>query len=197
MHYFLYFDILYNKEAIYKNMNFDNKKLSNKKVLMFLAKKNFRDEEYLEPRKILEEQGAEIKIVSLESGEAIGFEGTRVNIDLQVKDVDVADFDALIFVGGAGMIDFLDDPRLTGLARDFYYADKKIIAAICVAPAILANAGLLKEKKAVSYDSVTDILKNKGAIITDSDVETDRKIITASGPLAAKKFGKAIASALI
>ncbi|MEA2088288.1 MAG: DJ-1/PfpI family protein [Patescibacteria group bacterium] len=177
-------------------MNLNNEKLSNKKVLMFLAKKNFRDEEYLEPRKILEEQGAEIKIASLESGEAVGFQGARVNIDLQIRDINVADFDALVFVGGVGIIDFLDDPRLTGLARDFYYADEKIVAAICVAPAILANAGLLKEKKAVSYDSVTNILKDRGAILNSLDVQTDGKIITASGPLSARDFGRAIASAL-
>ncbi|NCF74946.1 MAG: hypothetical protein GWO87_00440 [Xanthomonadaceae bacterium] len=177
-------------------MNFENKKLSNKKVLMVLAKKNFRDEEYSEPRKILEEEGAEIKIVSLESGEAIGFKGTRVKIDLQIKDVNIADFDALVFIGGAGMINFLDDPRLTGLARDFYYADGKIIAAICVSPAILANAGLLKGKRAVSYESAINILKDKGAIIGDSDVERDRNIITANGPLSAKDFGKAIVLAL-
>lgn len=178
-------------------MDSNNKKLSNKKVLMVLAKKNFRDEEYLEPKKVLEYQGAEIKVASLEDGEATGFQGARVRIDLQVKDVDVAHFDALVFVGGAGMIEFLDDPRLTGLARDFYYANNKIIAAICVAPAILANAGLLKGKKAVSYDSVTNILKDKGAIVNGLDVQTDGKIITANGPLVARDFGKAIALALI
>ncbi|MCD4706017.1 DJ-1/PfpI family protein, partial [bacterium] len=107
-------------------MNSENKKLSNKKVLMVLAKKNFRDEEYLKPRKVLEDQGAEIKIASLEDGEATGFQGARVRIDLLVSDVDIVNFDALVFVGGAGMIEFLNDPRLTGLARDFYYANEKI-----------------------------------------------------------------------
>ena len=73
---------------------------------------------------------------------------------------------------------------------------KHLLAAICIAPSILANAGLLEGKKVTSYSSEASNIKSKGANYTSRPVEQDGKIITADGPGSAKAFGKAIAEAL-
>ena len=81
------------------------------------------------------------------------------------------------------------------LAQKFYNAGK-ITAAICIAPVILANAGLLNGKKATSFPSEENALEDKGAAFTGNPVEADGLIVTAEGPKAARDFGKKIAQLL-
>ena len=73
--------------------------------------------------------------------------------------------------------------------------NEKIISGLSVTPIILANAGILKDKKVTG--SNPDDLQNKGATVTGKDVERDGNIITAMGPNAAQAFGEAIVVALI
>jgi protease I len=166
--------------------------LKNKKIVMVIAPNNFRDEEYLEPREILENQGAQITVASLRTGESIGKNGARAKIDALVSDINPADFDAVIFVGGSGMVDLVSRPEMTQLAQRFYQAGK-LTTAICIAPAILAYSGILAGKTATVWSGAKDILKKAGAKYTGRAVEVGGKIITANGPAAAKEFGEAIA----
>jgi protease I len=118
-----------------------------------------------------------------------------VKPDMLLKEVNIQDFDAIIFIGGAGAAEYFDDPVAHKLAKDAY-ASGKIVAAICVAPVILARAGLLQGKKATAWESEGDQLRSLGADYTGKPVEVDGKIITAAGPFAAKDFGEAIVKAL-
>ena len=164
------------------------KKLTGKKVLMVIAKSKFRDEEYLEPRKALENEGASITVASSSLDTAEGMLGLKVKPDVLIGAVQEADFDGIVFVGGGGSREYFDSPTAHKLARDFH-DHGKLTSAICVAPAVLANAGLLKGKKATSFPSSEAALKSHGAILTGEDVAADGKIVTAVGPEAAKKFG--------
>ncbi len=112
-------------------------------------------------------------------------------IDLLITEVKAENFDAVIFVGGQGMVPLVRDERLTSLARQFYNAGK-ITTAICIAPMVLANAGLLKNKKATVWQGAQSDFVKCGAIYTGNNVEIDGKIITANGPGAAGKFGEII-----
>jgi len=165
-----------------------------KKILLFIAQHNFRDEEYFHPKEVFVREGAEVKTMSFQPGKCFGSEGGQAEADYGLEDkMEERLFDALVFVGGSGMADYLNDPRLTGLARDFYYAGhNKVLAAICISPAILANAGLLNGKKATSWSGVREILEKKGAFFQEKDVVVDGNIITANGPLAASHFGEEI-----
>ncbi len=167
-----------------------------KKVVMIIAKKDFRDEELLEPKKILEDNGIEVKVASTVLGEAKGVLGAKVTTDLLVKDIRVSDFDALVFVGGAGAEQDWDYPLAHKLAQDTLKGPDKILAAICIAPVILAKAGVLKNKKATVWPSESGELKSAGVNYTGNDVEKDGNIITAAGPRAAKKFGEEIVKVL-
>lgn len=166
-----------------------------KKVVMIIAPDGFRDEELLEPQKILEKNGIEVIIASTTVNVAKGMLGAKIKPDILIQDIDVKDFDAVVFVGGAGASVYWQDPIAHKKAQDAY-ASGKVVAAICIAPVTLANAGILSGKKATVWESEGSKLKAKGAQYTAGDVEKDGNIITSSGPYAAGEFGKAILEAL-
>jgi protease I len=164
-------------------------RLSGKKVLMVIAKNKFRDEEYLEPRKALESAGAIITVASSSLETAEGMLGLKVKPDVLIGSVKEEEFDGIVFVGGGGASEYFDSPVAHKLARSFY-DHGKLTSAICIAPATLANAGLLKGKKATSFPSSESALRSNGAVIMKDDVVADGKIVTAVGPQAARKFGE-------
>lgn len=93
------------------------------------------------------------------------------------------------------MAQITSDESLQLLAKKFYEAGK-LTAAICVAPAILAKAGVLSGKKATSWSGAVDDLKNGGAIYVNEQVVRDGQLITADGPSAAASFAKKIIEVL-
>ena len=165
------------------------------KVLMVIANSNFRDEELFHTKEELELKGYEIVIASNSLNEATGSLGGKIKPSMLVKDVSFGGYDAIVFVGGSGSAFYFDNSSALNLARGFYN-NGKVTAAICIAPSILANAGILKNKKVTCYVSEKENLEAKGAIYTGNDVEVDGKIITANGPDSAHEFGKKIAELL-
>jgi len=167
--------------------------LKGKKVLIVIAPKEFRDEEYYEPKKVLEGYGAEVITCSLEQIATSSFKKTQ-EVDILLSEA-TADYDAIVFVGGMGASVYFNDKEAHDLVREFN--DKgKIVAAICIAPSTLANAGILKGKKATCFPSAQNNLKEKGAEYTGEDVTIDGNIITANGPRVARQFGEEIAKKL-
>ena len=81
------------------------------------------------------------------------------------------------------------------IARDAV-VQGKVLAAICIAPSILANAGVLEGVEATSFPSEKGNLIAKGANYTGADLTVDGNTITANGPGAARKFGNAVVDAL-
>lgn len=175
------------------------RKLS-KKIAMIIAFKDFKDEEYFTPRGILEESGAEIKAVSDELGTASGIDGGEAKIDIKLSDLNVSDFDVVVFIGGPGALEHLDNQDSYKIAKDAVGQDK-VLAAICISPTILAKAGVLQGKKATVWTSPLDknpkkVLEENGAEYQDKNIVTDGNIITGNGPGAAKEFGMAIVKVL-
>ena len=174
--------------------------LENKKIVMIIAFRDFRDEEYFVPEEILKEAGAKIKTASNQKGRALGADGGEVEIDLLISEINMAEFDALLFIGGPGCLEALDNENSYKIIRDAV-AQNKVLAAICISPVILAKAGVLEGKKATVWSSPMakdsiKILKDYGAIYQEEMVAIDGKIITANGPAAAKEFSQAIIEAL-
>jgi len=168
--------------------------LANKKVLMVLAPEKFRDEEYFVPRKVLESYGVKVFTASNKEKAVSVIDQNEIIVDVLLEDA-VTDYDGIIFVGGPGAAGYFNDQTALDLAKDFY-KDGKIVAAICIAPTILANAGILDGKKATVWPSESKNLKAKGATYTGQPVTQDGKIITANGPDAAKDFAETIAKQL-
>ena len=172
----------------------------NKKILMVVAFKDFRDEEYFVPKEILEKNGFTVETTSSQIGLAVGVEGGEVEITKTAKEIETKDYEGVIFIGGPGMTKELDNLNFQKLAQDFYQ-ENKLVSAICIAPALLAKAKILENKRATIWSSPLDksaikILKENNAIYVDQPVVLDGKIITANGPLAAQEFGQAIVNFL-
>lgn len=172
-----------------------NMQLSGKKVLFVVAPKDFRDEEYFEPKAALTAAGAEVVTASLTMGEISGMMGRTATSDILLDKVTTADYAAVAFIGGGGAEVYFNNATAHRIANEMAGIGKPV-AAICIAPATLAKAGLLKGKKATAFASEKDTLINAGATYTANLVERDGQIITAVGPEAAKEFGAALVSAL-
>jgi len=176
------------------------KTLENKKIAIVIAFRDFRDAEYFVPKEILEKAGVKIITVSTKLGMSIGADGGDTEVDLLVKNLNVANFDAVVFIGGPGCLQYLDNENSYKVARETIEKNK-ILGSICVSPVILAKAGVLKEKRATVWSSPLDrgpvkILKENGVIYEDKDVVVDGKIITANGPGAAEEFGQKLVDLL-
>jgi len=167
---------------------------SDKKILMVISSENFRDPEYYDPKKVLEDGG--IKVLTASTAKtAKGAEGGVVKADVLLKDANSADYDAVVFIGGPGSYQFHDDKTAHELARETVSAGK-VLGAICAAAGTIAKAGVLDGKKATCFSGVAALLKAGGAIYTGDCVTTDGNIVTADGPKSAKAFGEALAKAL-
>lgn len=169
--------------------------LTGKNILIIIASNNFRDEEYNHPREIFEVEGATVTVASTTKKEVTGMLGMKVTPDILISEVNIDDYDAVVFVGGSGANEYWEDKKAHEIAKEAY-SKGKVIGAICISPVTLARAGLLKDKKVTVYPSEIENIKKEGAIYTGNSVEVDGKIVTGDGPSAAKEFGKKIVELL-
>jgi len=166
-----------------------------KSILMIIAPVDFRDEEFLEPKEVFKEQGFNVTVASKGVKQAKGKLGAIADVDKDISAVTVDDYDAVVFVGGPGTKVYFEDSDALSIAKEAYEKDK-VVGAICIAPSILGNAGVLEAKKATCFSSEATTLEDQGAEYTGKDVEVDGKIITANGPAAAVRFATEIVEAL-
>jgi len=162
---------------------------------MIIAPDKFRDEEFLEPKKVFEDNNLKVTVASKGVKQAKGKLGAIAEVDKDISEINTKDYDAIAFIGGAGASVYFEDDTALSLAKEAY-DQGKITAAICIAPSILANAGILNGKKATAFQSEENNLVEKGADYTGQPVTQDGNIITANGPAAATSFGVTIAKAL-
>ena len=169
--------------------------LAGKKALFVIAPEKFRDEELAHPTTILKAKGCTIVVACSSTDEAKGMGGAKVKPDVLLKDVKAADYDAIVFVGGSGAKAYFDDEACHALAKAGV-ENEKVVAAICIAPSILARAGVLKGVAATAYRSQRRDLTAHGAKWVRESVVRHGKIITANGPKAARRFGEYLAQSL-
>jgi protease I len=175
--------------------------VAGKKVLMVIAPSDFRDEELVDTRGVLERAGAVVTVASRTTAEARGMFGARARPDIALDRARAADYDAVVFVGGSGSKAYFDDPQAHALARDAAGAGR-LVGAICIAPSILARAGLLRGRKATVWDDkgpagpFAGNLRAGGATFTGEDVVRDGNLVTANGPKASEKFGRMLVESL-
>lgn len=166
-----------------------------KKVAMFIAFQGFRDEEYTEPKRILEAAGIKVTTVSTAKGLARGKFRVTAQVDKTIDEINPADYDALTLVGGPGALEQLDNVKVHKLFRQAE-AQGKVLGAICISPVVLAHADLLKGKKSTVFPDGAEELKKAGADYTGADVVVDGLLVTANGPIPSKKYGAALVELL-
>ena len=163
------------------------------KVLMVVANSNYQDKEYKDSRNVFEDAGMAVTVASPRGGMATGMSGGSVSCDLAVADVDVADYDAVVFIGGQGSRSMANESQCQRVAREAH-GSGKVVGAICHAPVVLALAGVLDGKEGTVYKDWggPDILKKNGCDYKRSKVVVDGRVVTSDGPKSAKKFAKAV-----
>ena len=159
--------------------------LSGKKVAILVAH-GFEQVELTEPKKALEEAGAEPHIVSPVDGKVKGWQhdhwGDEMEVDVRLSDASVADYDALVLPGGQMNPDNLrQEEAAVAFARAFFEAGKPV-AAICHGPWLLVEADVVRGRRMTSYSSISTDLKNAGAEWLDEEVVVDQGLVTSRNP---------------
>ena len=116
-----------------------------KNVGIIISNNIFRDEEYFEPKFILENAGIKTITIANKIQECTSKFGKIIMPDMLLNDVNTKNFDAIIFIGGAGSKDYWHNKKAHKIAQEMFKS-KKIIGAICSAVATLAFSGILKNK---------------------------------------------------
>lgn len=170
-----------------------NSALQGKKVAI-LATDGFEESELFEPKKALEDAGAETTVVSVKSGEIKAWSksnwGRSISVDKTLEEADAEDFDALVLPGGVMNPDKL---RMNAAAVQFVKAfgsAGKPIGAICHGPWTLIEAGLVNGREMTSWPSLKTDLANAGAQWRDAEVVTDNGLVTSRKPDDIPAFNK-------
>ena len=165
------------------------------RILMVVAPERFRDEELFDTRTAFDAAGHEVVVVSTRLGECPGSRGGHVVPDALLSAVRSVDFGAVVFVGGGGSKLLWHDEDALRLAREAASAGK-VLGAICLAPVILANAGVLDGRKATVAGTEAKTIEACGASYTGPGVTVDGILVTANGPKSSALFGQRIAELL-
>ena len=156
------------------------------KRIAILATDGFEQSELEVPLTKLREAGATVDVVSLEAGEIKGWEkkdwGRAVPVDRTLDEAKPSDYDALVLPGGQMNPDLLRvEPKAVDFVKSFWN-DSKVIGAICHAPWLLVEAGIVKGRRVTSYKSIKTDVVNAGGKWEDSEVVTDQGLVTSRHP---------------
>jgi protease I len=170
-----------------------NKTLQGKRVAI-IAADMVEQVELVEPRKALDDAGATTELVSIKPGTIQGFNhfdrADTFKVDRLVEEADASEYDALMLPGGVGNPDHLRmDENAVSFVRDFFDAAKPV-AAICHAPWLLVEAGVVRGRKVTSWPSLQTDLRNAGADWVDEEVVVDNGMVTSRKPADIPAFNK-------
>lgn len=165
------------------------------KVLIVIPHDRFRDEEYEAVANRLNEDGHDVQIGSSHHTEARGHFGLIVHPDVNVGFVETGDYDAVVFIGGRGVEEYLTDSSIINLIRNFYY-ERKLVGAIGTAVELLVYAGIIVGKKVTCDPSLISEVQSAGAYYTGTGVEIDNDILTGEGIKSKDEFAASCAKAL-
>src|SRR5262245_53754033 len=173
-------------------------KLDGKKVLMVIPHTQFRDEEFFEPKKVLEDEGATIVVASTTARICRSMKGAAAQANIAIAEAKADDYAGVVVCGGSSVPDFFwNDKKLQELVAVMSAAGK-VVAAICLSTVVLAKAKLLAGREATVYflPQAIQELKNAGAHYVKETLLIHNNIILAEGPPDSQRFGQAIRTAL-
>mgnify|MGYP003665603021 CR=1 FL=1 len=171
------------------------------KFVAILATNGFEQSELEVPLKTLREAGATVHVVAPEAGEIKGWDkddwGNAVPVDKSIEAVKADDYDAIVLPGGQINPDLLRvQPKVLDLIKAFWQ-QKKVVAAVCHAPWLLVETGIVKGRKVTSYPSIKTDVVNAGGLWEDSEVVSDQGLVTSRKPADLPAFCDKIAEEIL
>jgi len=156
------------------------------KSIAILATHGFEQSELQVPLEKLRGAGAKVDVVSLKSGAIKGWNkddwGESVPVDKTLSDASADDYDAIVLPGGQINPDLLRVEQSALAFIKSFWDNSKVVAAICHAPWLLVETGIVKGRKVTSYPSVKTDVINAGGVWEDSAVVTDQGLVTSRNP---------------
>jgi len=165
------------------------------KALVFLAS-GFEEIETVTIVDVLRRAGVDVTVAGLTPNFVEGAHGINIVPDKTIDDVAVEDFDAVVVPGGnPGYKNLRNDPRVIDIIKKAFNSNK-LVAAICAAPAVISDAGVLEGKACTIYPGMEDELRKGGGKPKMDMVVVDGNIITSRGPATALPFALKLAEKL-
>ena len=164
-------------------------------ILMIIPPEQFSEKEFFTIRTELEKAGFKTVIASLASGLCSGSQHRMVMADYALAEVSLLGIEGVVFIGGRGSASLFTNVDALRISAEMAQLNK-MVAAICMAPVILANAGILEHRRATVAKKEVATLESRNAIYTGPGVEVDGNILTASGPGYSMKLAKEIITRL-
>ena len=160
--------------------------LQGKRIAFLMANEGVEQVEYFEPRKAVEEAGADVDVIATESGRVQGFEhlnkGESWDVDKRTSDARADEYDGVVLPGGVANPDNLrTDEDAVRFLREFFAAGKPV-GAICHAPWMLVEADVVDGRQVTSFPSVQTDLRNAGGNWVDEEVVVDSGLVTSRKP---------------
>jgi protease I len=160
-------------------------KLNGKRVAI-IATDQVEEAELVEPRRALDEAGAQTDLISIEAGEiqAVNhFEpGGKHSVDRTIDAASADEYDALMIPGGVGNADLLrGDGRMVEFTREFFEQGKPV-AVICHGPWLLVEADVVRGRTMTSWPTLQTDIRNAGGEWVDREVVVDSGLVTSRKP---------------
>src|SRR6266550_3133731 len=164
------------------------------KKIAFLATDMVEQVELTGPWQALKDAGADLELVSIKDGQIQGFKhydkAGSFKVDKPVEEASASDYDALVLPGGVGNPDTLrQDENAVQFVRDFFEQGKPV-GAICHAPWMLVEAGVVRGRTLTSYPSIQTDIRNAGGNRVDKEVVVDDGLVTSRKPDDIPAFNK-------
>ena len=164
-----------------------------KKVILFFA--NGTEEiEALTALDLLRRAGADVTLAGVGGKELTGSHAIHITADVDASEISAFDYDMVVVPGGMPGTLHMDGSAAVDRALSEVYGNGGLLAAICAAPLVLGKRGYLKNKRAICYPGFEQYLE--GAVLADSRVCRDGRIITAAGAGVALEFALTLVDAL-
>ncbi len=159
--------------------------------IAFVVADGFEDDEFGTPKAALSDAGYEIDVIGIGDTIVRGRHDTAVSVSTTIDDADPADYVALVIPGGFSPDRLRTDDRVVTFVKQM--AERGVpIAAVCHAPSLLIEAGLVTGRTMTSWPSIRTDLRNAGANVVDDEVVIDGQYITARNPDDLPAFSAAI-----
>ena len=156
------------------------------KKIAFLATDGVEQVEYTEPRRAVEQEGAEAHLISIKPGSIQAWKhfdhADTFAVDATVDQADPNDYDALVLPGGVANPDQLrTNPKAVSFIRAFFESAKPV-GVICHGPWTLIEANVVKGRTLTSWPSLKTDLRNAGASWVDEECVNDTGLVSSRKP---------------